>query len=358
MRPIPAVSVHWRVETEVTMSRRTYGVAVVLALCVAGCASDAADAPRAEPSTTAPEHAPAASAAPVPTPTAAPTSAAGETGATPAASARAVAVPLDAEDDAPVPGADSTETVELRAAPAAGASVEFDVTRRTEYPGDPTVDVSYSELRTRATLTCVAVDATGATVDVRFGRVHGEVQDGNGRLAFDTAGEVPHVACRLDDVEPFLDAADVTVRVVLLRDGRMRLRSMLGPDGKPKPSFGVLPFLQQLLAVDVIRPGPCRVGDDWPTVRDGMESAPGAQLDSRVHVAGIEADAVHLRCRTVEAGADAGSFTGSVREVVALARTDGLPLHRTLTSRLTHHGDVFQVQALRIERVGTQGRAR
>ncbi len=157
-----------------------------------------------------------------------------------------------------------------------GDVVWFERMERHErtFSSDSHPDVS--EIHTLFRVEVENVDDAGTKLAARFDRVHGHVENKD-RLEFDTAGVVPKVSGRLDDVKDDIALDGVIARVTISRDGKLHLRSVLTADGGPAPeAFARAVFSVRSILGDGVRRGaPIALGESW-TGSPGLMSSVSA----------------------------------------------------------------------------------
>lgn len=187
-----------------------------------------------------------------------------------------------------------------------------------------------TEIHVRFRVTAQTSDADGTTLTVEFDRVYGHVEDGD-RLEFDTAGVVPKVVCRLDDVYLYTPVAGHRLVLSVSPDGTFRTRRWAGSDGGPADprllAAGTW-IVRGMLGDDARRSATQSVGDAWDahwTNRRDMELAAAAK---RVVIARADESEVLFSSTgntTIESQRD-GLQAVSWSVATTLSRADGLVL--------------------------------
>ncbi len=249
--------------------------------------------------------------------------------------------PVTATDPRVDPGAEAASATLIVAAET-GTVLWFERTLRQERRFRRSAEAYVSEVCTLWSAEVVSADEDGADLVVRFARVRGHVDDGE-RLEFDTAGLVPRVYCRLDDVRGDIALHGVEAHVTIAPDGRVLLRSALGADDVSTPALSRLALLtvRTMLGDDVRRGEPIAAGDSWVAPpAPGLDSV-SMTMDMRTTVGRVGADAVVLTAKgraTVAPPTPGDADDGASRRVrrraemdwagtLTISRRDGLVVH-------------------------------
>lgn len=177
---------------------------------------------------------------------------------------------------------------------------------------------------------------TGGASDyrVRVARVWGFVEDGNGRLEFDTDGVVPQVYCRLDDVQPEIQLAGKEAVLRVQADGKCRpadpasVRSMLD-----LLTFGAA---AAIVGDDLRLSGALAAGQSWESSESLPFGGRGLSARSKTTVLAVDRETVDLEQvggvgatpgpASGDGAAGRGSMSGRTKTTLRASRRDSLLL--------------------------------